>query len=110
MHSDATIYEEDVELFLTKCEEGKDGYPKIGEVDNLQGSPSCRGFSRLNRGGKHDEKNNLLSQQMVRATRMQSILSKKHSHSLTKVGQLMWMYPIMMCLMNMTKMSRERQI
>lgn len=69
-HSDATIYEEDVQLFLSKCEEGKDGYPTAGEVDNIQGSPSCRGFSRLNRGGKHDDKNNLLSQQMVRATRI----------------------------------------
>ena len=69
-HSDATIYEEDVELFLSKCEEGKAGYPTVGEVDNIQGSPSCRGFSRLNRGGKNDEKNNLLSQQMVRATRI----------------------------------------
>ena len=69
-HTDAMIYEEDVELFLSKCEEGKAGYPTVGEVDNLQGSPSCRGFSRLNRGGKHDDKNNLLSQQMVRATRI----------------------------------------
>jgi len=69
-HSDATIYEEDVELFLSKCEEGKEGYPTVGEVDNIQGSPSCRGFSRLNRGGKYDDKNNLLSQQMVRATKI----------------------------------------
>ena len=69
-HNDATIYEEKVELFLSKCEEGKEGYPSKGDVEHLQSSPPCKGFSRANTTGGQSKrrKNNLMSMQTIRGT------------------------------------------
>lgn len=70
-HPESMVYEEDVCTFLDKCEAKRDGYPTpgdAGEVDHLQSSSPCNGFSKLNRGGQHDEYNNSLSMQTVRAT------------------------------------------
>ena len=70
-HPNAIHYVEDVCLFLDKVEEGRQGYPSKGEVDHLQSSSPCNGFSRANtKGGKHDEENNLLSMTTVRAVNL----------------------------------------
>ena len=70
-HPNAIHYVEDVCMFLDKVEEGRQGYPSKGEVDHLQSSSPCNGFSRANtKGGKHDEENNLLSMQAVRAVNL----------------------------------------
>lgn len=70
-HPKATIYDEDVGAFLDKCMEQQPGYPKRGEVDHIQCSSPCNGFSRMNiYGGRNDHKNNILCHELVRATKM----------------------------------------
>lgn len=68
-HPKATIYDEDVGAFLDKCTEQQPGYPKRGDVDHIQCSSPCNGFSRMNiYGGRNDHKNNILCHELVRAT------------------------------------------
>ena len=68
-HPHATIYDEDVGAFLDKCTEQRPGYPKRGDVDHIQCSSPCNGFSRMNiYGGRNDHKNNILCHELVRAT------------------------------------------
>ena len=47
-HPHATIYDEDVGTFLDKCSKQQAGYPKRGDVDHIQCSSPCNGFSRMN--------------------------------------------------------------
>jgi len=62
------IFEEDVRSFHEKCKERKPGYPSEKQVDHLQASPPCQGFSLANRGGgRNDRKNNLLSLEVLRS-------------------------------------------
>ncbi|KAL9184099.1 hypothetical protein ACHAXT_002185 [Thalassiosira profunda] len=67
-HPDAAIYHEDVGQFLDNCDNETAGYPRKGEVDHLQSSPTCKGFSRANTKGGAKDANNLLSYETVRAT------------------------------------------
>jgi DNA (cytosine-5)-methyltransferase 1 len=68
-HPHATIYDEDAGAFLDKCTAQRPGYPQRGDVDHIQVSSPCNGFSRRNiYGGRHDHKNNILCHELVRAT------------------------------------------
>ena len=70
-HPNARIYNEDVSAFLDNCREQRPGYPKRGDVDHLQGSSPCNGFSKMNiYGGRDDYKNNALCHEQVRATQI----------------------------------------
>jgi len=58
-NGDASIFEEDVALFLDKVEQRAPCYPKKGDPDHIHGSPPCQGVSAANRnGGKNDQANN----------------------------------------------------
>jgi DNA (cytosine-5)-methyltransferase 1 len=70
-HPDARIYNEDVSAFLDNCTVQRPGYPKRGDVDHIQGSSPCNGFSKMNiYGGRDDYKNNRLCHEQVRATQI----------------------------------------
>jgi DNA (cytosine-5)-methyltransferase 1 len=54
--SGAIVYDEDVEIFLQKVATGAPGYPKQGDVENVHGSPPCKGSSMANRSIKDQYK------------------------------------------------------
>ena len=66
-HQKAMIYQEDVWDCLDSCRDGKKDYPIRGEVRHMQASPPCQSFSLLNRGGRDDHANTMLSYEVVRA-------------------------------------------
>ncbi|CAB9522023.1 Modification methylase [Seminavis robusta] len=95
-HPQAMIFQEDVRSFLGKCKAKTPGYPKEEDVEHLQGSPPCTGYSSANRGGRNDHTNNLLSYEIVRAVEILSprtgvmenvagILRPKHLKHSTKI-------------------------
>lgn len=70
-HPETRIYNEDVRVFLNKCDRGEAGYPTKAQVQHIQSSPPCQGFSTANRSGdRNDESNKSLSQEVVRATKL----------------------------------------
>lgn len=51
-HKNASVYCEDVSIFLEKCEKHEMGYPGPKEVDHIQSSPPCQPWSAANRNAK----------------------------------------------------------
>ena len=95
-HPHAKIYQEDVQLFLAKCNSRVPGYPTPDDVDHLQSSPPCQGFSLANRGGQNDDCNNTLSHETVKAAKylkprtgmienIRGILQPKHLNHIIKI-------------------------
>ena len=73
-NSRGTVFEEDVNLFLKKCEATQGRvrcYPRKGDVDHLHASPPCQGFSTANTsGGRNDKRNNSMTLCFAKAVRI----------------------------------------
>jgi Site-specific DNA methylase len=51
-HKNASVYCEDVSIFLEKCEKHEMGYPGPKEVDHIQSLPPCQPWSAANRNAE----------------------------------------------------------
>jgi DNA (cytosine-5)-methyltransferase 1 len=113
-HPNAIIYDEDVGAFLDKCKAQRPGYPTRDDVDHVQVSSPCNGFSRMNiYGGRHDHKNNILCHELVRATEIflpktgmfenvTGMLDASHVHHIIKIlqGLIRLKYQVRIAVLN----------
>jgi len=113
-HPNAIIYDEDVGAFLDKCKAQRPGYPTRDDVDHVQVSSPCNGFSRMNiYGGRHDHNNNILCHELVRATEIflpktgmfenvTGMLDASHVHHIIKIlqGLIRLKYQVRIAVLN----------